>query len=216
MAQEFDREFWEERYRTGRHDHGGHGPDGPGEPNPQLVAAARDLRPGRALEAGAGLGVDSLWLAGQGWRVTALDVSQNALDRAVESAERIDPEAAARIDWVRGDATELDPDRVVFDLVTSHYAHPVGPFSALVERLAAVVAVGGTLLIVGHDPSDAHGHAPHAGHAAAHVSAPEMADVLDRKRWRVLVAQTRPRTRRGGDGGRVAMNDAVMVARRVG
>ena len=39
------------------------------------------LTPGRALDLGAGEGGDALWLAGQGWRVTATDVSQTACDR---------------------------------------------------------------------------------------------------------------------------------------
>ena len=89
MNGEFDREFWEERYRD-NHGHGEHGPDGPGEPNPQLVATAHDLEPGRVLEVGAGLGADSLWLARHGWEVTAVDISANALERARTLVERVE------------------------------------------------------------------------------------------------------------------------------
>ncbi|WP_223809212.1 class I SAM-dependent methyltransferase [Nocardiopsis listeri] len=211
---EFDREFWEERYRDG-HGHGEHGQNGPGEPNPQLVAAARDLAPGRVLEVGAGLGADSLWLARHGWEVTAVDISANALDRARASVGRVDAEAAARIRWVRADATALEPHLSGFDLVTSHYAHPEGPFAKLVEHLADRVAPDGRLLIVGHDPSDAHGHAPHAGHGRAHVAPEEVTAVLGTDRWRVLAAEPRSRTRRRGDGTEVTMTDAVVLAHRV-
>lgn len=211
MAGEFDRGFWEERYRSGAHDHG-HG--GPGEPNPQLVAAAGEVEPGRALEVGAGLGADSLWLARHGWEVTAVDISANALERARALVQRADAEAASRIRWVRADAMALEPHLSGFDLVTSHYAHPEGPFARLVEHLAARVEPGGRLLIVGHDPSDAHGHAPHAGHGHAHVVPEEVAAVLETDRWRVLVAEPRSRTRRRGDGCEVTMTDAVVLARR--
>ena len=55
----FDEASWEERYRIA-----------PalwsGRANPQLVAEAADLPPGRALDAGSGEGGDALWLAGRG------------------------------------------------------------------------------------------------------------------------------------------------------
>lgn len=213
MTGGFDRAFWEERYQ-GDHGRGEHRHDGPGELNPQLVSAAGDLTPGRALEVGAGLGADSLWLARHGWEVTAVDISANALERARALTERVDAEAAARIRWVRADATALDPHLSGFDLVTSHYAHPEGPFEELVAHLADRVAPRGRLLIVGHHPSDAHGHAPHAGHEHAHVVPEDVAAVLESDRWHVLVAEPRPRTRRRGDGTEVTMTDAVMLARR--
>ena len=44
------------------------------------------MTPGRALDLGCGEGADAMWLAGHGWRVTAVDVSQTALDRAAADA----------------------------------------------------------------------------------------------------------------------------------
>ena len=52
-----------------------------GNPNGTLVNEISGLAPGRALDVGAGEGGDALWLAEQGWRVTASDISQRALDR---------------------------------------------------------------------------------------------------------------------------------------
>ncbi|MDI1451118.1 class I SAM-dependent methyltransferase [Polyangium sp. 6x1] len=40
------------------------------------------LPAGTALDVGCGLGADAIWLAHQGWRVTAVDISHVALDRA--------------------------------------------------------------------------------------------------------------------------------------
>src|SRR3954471_21898208 len=57
-----------------------------GNPNGALVAEVAALAPGRALDVGCGEGADAVWLATRGWRVTALDVSEVALDRAAQHA----------------------------------------------------------------------------------------------------------------------------------
>ena len=59
-----------------------------GNPNGTLVNEISGLTPGRALDVGAGEGGDALWLAEQGWSVTASDISQRALDRVAAEAER--------------------------------------------------------------------------------------------------------------------------------
>ena len=46
------------------------------------------VSPGVALDLGCGEGGDAIWLARQGWRVTAVDVSATALDRAGEDEPR--------------------------------------------------------------------------------------------------------------------------------
>ena len=59
-----------------------------GNPNGTLVNEISGLGPGRALDVGAGEGGDALWLAEQGWIVTASDISQRALDRVHAEAKR--------------------------------------------------------------------------------------------------------------------------------
>ncbi|CAL9347582.1 tRNA 5-carboxymethoxyuridine methyltransferase [Nocardiopsis dassonvillei] len=207
MGREFDRDYWEERYRGH-----GHGHDAP--PNPQLVAEVSGLAPGRALDAGAGTGAEARWLAGQGWEVTAADISQAALDAARERAGALDPQVAGRIAWVRADLTEQIPGGGAFDLVCSHYAHPTGGYRAFFDRLAAAVAPGGTLLVVGHDHADDH-HGAHGHGSLEHsrVGAEEVAAGLDPKEWEVLVSESRDReVDRGGH--RAVLHDSVLRARR--
>jgi thioredoxin reductase len=57
-----------------------------GNPNGTLVHEVKDLTPGHALDVGAGEGGDALWLAEQGWNVTANDISPRALERVSAEA----------------------------------------------------------------------------------------------------------------------------------
>lgn len=164
-----------------------------------------------------------MWLARQGWLVTAVDLSETALRRAREWAAQSGGGAADgvadgavegvadRIEWMAADLTAEPPAVGAYDLVTAHYVHPAGSFGEFLGNLAAAVAPGGTLLVVGHDPADAHSSA----HAPADVSfvASDAADHLDPDLWTVEVAETR--TRRDAAHG-VTMRDSVLRARRRG
>jgi thioredoxin reductase/protein-L-isoaspartate O-methyltransferase len=120
-----------------------------GNPNGTLVNEVSGLAPGRALDVGAGEGGDAIWLAEQGWTVTATDISQRALDRVRGEAERRGLKVACH----QADANELDPfDTEAFDLVSAQYASiPRTPDGRGVRNLMAAVAPGGTLLVVSHD-----------------------------------------------------------------
>ncbi|WP_017594187.1 class I SAM-dependent methyltransferase [Nocardiopsis potens] len=214
MTEEFSAEYWEERYSGHGHGHGhGHG----GRPNPQLVAEASGLEPGTALDAGCGEGAEALWLAGQGWRVTAVDIAAAALDRARKRAEEHGPGTAGRIDWVQADLTGWEPEAGRYDLVCTHYVHPAGAGErdALFRRLADAVAPGGTLVIVGHHPSDRHS-AEHTSAPDVHFTAEEAAAGLDPDRWEVAVAESRTRRASAPDGSEITFSDTVLRARRRG
>lgn len=120
-----------------------------GNPNGTLVAEVADLAPGRALDVGAGEGGDAVWLAEQGWRVTASDVSEAALRRVEAEAER----RGLAVELLHADANALDPfEAGAHDLVSAQYASiPRTPDGRGVANLMAAVAPGGTLVVVGHD-----------------------------------------------------------------
>ena len=58
------------------------------EPNRFVVAELTGLPPGRALDLGAGEGRNAIWLAEQGWDVTAVDFSAVGLDKGRAVAAR--------------------------------------------------------------------------------------------------------------------------------
>ena len=206
-----DRESYDELYRSAP-------AVWSGRPNRQLVVEAAGLVPGTALDAGSGEGGDALWLAERGWRVTAVDFSPVALERAGRAARAHGLDG--RIEWLHADLEERTPPEGGFDLVTAHYLHArgAGQRSGLFRRLAAAVAPGGTLLVVGHLLDGAAAHAHGSGHLDPSVfyRAEEVAAVLDPGSWRDVVTESRDRD--PGAAGRTGnpVPDTVLVARRRG
>ncbi|WP_159706179.1 cyclopropane-fatty-acyl-phospholipid synthase family protein [Arthrobacter sp. 18067] len=182
-----------------------------GNPNPQLVAEVTGLTPGKALDLGSGEGGDAIWLAQQGWTVTALDVSAVALERA--AAHAAEAGQAERITWQQQDLTEWEPEPV-FDLVSAHFLHsPLLPWRDSVALAAAAVAPGGTLLIVGHHPHGLPSWSHH--HDSGMFFTPEQlagALRLDREPWFVNVLTDRARTVAGPNGESGSTLDTVLRA----
>ena len=145
---------WDHRYEGG--------PMWSGNPNGSLVKEVSGLNPGRALDVGAGEGGDALWLAGQGWRVTASDISERGLDRLRAEAAR----QGLDVECLRADANGAEAfEAGAYDLVSAHYASiPRTPDARGVHNLIEAVAPGGVLLVVTHDPeamsapTDTHSH----------------------------------------------------------
>ncbi len=183
----FDRSSWEERWARALREHGDALADRP--PNAYLTAAAADLRPGVALDAGCGHGAEAIWLAGRGWRVTAVDFSATALAHGRATAEALGADVAGRVDWVEGDLAEWAPQAGGFDLVVCLFVNVTGAVDVFVRRMAAGVAPGGSLLLVGFPAA--------AGQVQVSVAAAVAA--LEPGRWELLVAEERPRAQSGVD-----------------
>lgn len=200
-------EFWDERYRSAPNIWSGN-------PNPQLIAEVAQLEPGKALDVGAGEGADAIWLAEHGWNVVATDISQIALDRGRAQAESRGEDVADRITWTQADLLQEPPAPQIFDLVSVHFMHmPSEQRNPLYAKLADSVRSGGTLLIVGHHPSD----------LATNVRRPPLPDFLFTQDelaenlgdgWSFEVCEARPRPGTDPDGNEVTVHDTVLKARR--
>jgi thioredoxin reductase/SAM-dependent methyltransferase len=204
----FEEDAWEERYRTKP-------AVWSGRPNPQLVAEATGLIPGRALDVGCGEGADAVWLAERGWRVTAVDIAPTALQRAAAHAATAGAQIAARIEWTHADLRHQAPAAGAYDLVSAQFMHLPGDARRdLFARLAAAVVPGGTLLIVGHHPSDLQTTAHRMHFPDMMFTGEQVASSLDPSGWQVLAAEARPRVAVDPDGRDITVHDAVLVARR--
>lgn len=120
------------------------------EPNRFVRAELADLPPGNGLDLACGEGRNAVWLAARGWRMTAIDFA----DRAIEKARDLAARHGVDVDFEVADATSYHPAHR-FDLVLSCYLQLAEP-----ERSAALacgrdaVAPEGTFLLVAHDRSN--------------------------------------------------------------
>ncbi len=169
-----------------------------GNPNGTLVNEISGLAPGRALDVGAGEGGDALWLAEQGWDVTASDISQRALDRVDAEAES---PRAHRSSAIMCDANALDAfETEAFDLVSAQYASiPRTPDDRGIGNILNAVVPGGTLLVVSHDlepmraPIDTRAQS-RPFDPDAYVRTEDFAAALaDSSEWDIEVHEKRPR-----------------------
>jgi len=134
-----DAEAWNERYRASELVWSA-------GPNQFVESELSGLRPGRALDLASGEGRNAIWLARQGWRVTAVDFSDVGLARG-----RAQP-GADRVAWVTADVTGWAAEPESLDLVLVAYLHlPEADTTALFRRAVGWLRPGGRLLVLGHD-----------------------------------------------------------------
>jgi SAM-dependent methyltransferase len=186
-----------------------------GNPNVVLVREVAGVTPGTALDLGCGEGADAIWLARQGWRVTGVDISGVALERA--RAHAAEAGVAERIDWQRIDLATTFPAGT-FDLVSSQFLHSRGdlPREEILRSAAAAVNPGGVLLIEGHADFGPFEHLAH-DHGDLRFPAPDevVADLkLPDGEWEVLLSEAHERVQDGPDGKPAVRTDTTVKIRR--
>lgn len=139
-----DAAAWDERYReTDRLWSEG--------PNIFVADRLRTSSPGRGLDLASGEGRNAVWLAGQGWKMTAVDFSPVAVARGRQRSDQVQFIVADVLDW--------EPEGT-FDLVLIAYLH-LGeePLRGVVKRAIHWIEPYGELFMIGHDVSNIeHGH----------------------------------------------------------
>ena len=201
-------DFWEPHYRQ-------HGGVWSGRVNPVLAEVAGTLTPGSALDLGCGEGGDAIWLARNGWQVTAVDVSATALQRGAARADEAG--VADHVIFERHDLTRTFPTGRTFDLVSAQYLHsPVDfPRVRVLQQAAAAVAPGGLLLVVGHASVHPWSWADPDTHFPSPADELALLD-LDPTRWH-SERLDRPEREATGPGGQTAtVADSVLAVRRLG
>ncbi len=182
-----------------------------GEPNSALLVETGHLEPGTALDVGCGEGADAIWLALQGWKVTAVDISAVALDRARAAAASV----GAEVDWVCADVPEEQLPSGSYDLVSAMYpAFRHTPGDDAIRALLDAVAPGGTLIVVHHSLDGHAGHRPSGFDPGDYVQPSDVAARLE-DGWTIETDEERARVRPAGSPG-PDRPDIVLRARRTG
>ncbi len=130
-----------------------------GHPLPaELRTLAEGPEKGRALDLGCGTGDAAIYLAGEGWDVTAVDFVQHALDRAARKARA----AGAEVRFVRADVTALDragvegPFELIVDSGLMH-GLPDEKRAGYAADLGRLAAPGAHLVLAAFPPGERRG-----------------------------------------------------------
>lgn len=124
-------------------------------PNQFVESELADLVPGRAMDVAAGEGRNAIWLAAQGWDVTAVDFSLVGLDKGRSLQARHERGRDLHIDWVHADVLEYDPGDGAYDLALLAYLQlPAEQRRAAVRRSFLSLKDGGTLFVIAHDSTN--------------------------------------------------------------
>jgi methyl halide transferase len=150
-----DAAHWDRRYREGD------SPWDSGQPSGELMRVLREerLTPCRALELGGGTGTNAVWLAQQGFDVTAVDLSPLAIERAEERAKA----AGVGVRFVEANALDLPdlggPFPFFFDRGCYHVVRRVDA-AGYVRTLERVTAAGSVGLVLAGNAREPHDPGP--------------------------------------------------------
>jgi methyl halide transferase len=142
---------WDEHYKSGNP------PWETGQPSAELrrVVAEERIQPGAAIDLGCGSGINSIWLAQQGYDVTGVDFNALAIDKARERAVL----AGARVKFEQVDVLNFPdgfgPFPFFFDRGCYHAVRrdDVGAYLRTLEKITAPGSVGLVLTGNAKEPS---------------------------------------------------------------
>jgi SAM-dependent methyltransferase len=135
-----DADAWDERYA---------GSDlvWSADANRFVVEVVAGWPPGRAVDLACGEGRNAIWLAQQGWEVTAVDFSTVAVERG----RRLADAAGVEIEWVCADATIHRAEAGTLDLALVCYLQlPSDQLRTVLVHARQALAPGGAVVVIAH------------------------------------------------------------------
>ncbi|HEY0462001.1 MAG TPA: methyltransferase domain-containing protein [Pyrinomonadaceae bacterium] len=102
---------WDERYRSGKYSSA--------QPHKLLISLVEKLKPGKALDLACGTGRHAIFLAENGWRVTAVDNSAVGIEIAGQRAAEKRLEIDFRVADLEKDEFRIEAD--TYDLICDFY-----------------------------------------------------------------------------------------------
>lgn len=191
------------------------------EPNRFVAEIFSDLSPGAVLDVAAGEGRNAIWLAEQGWHVTASDYSAVAVERMRTLATKRLGDDSGRLDAVVADATQAAPRTAGpdaadgYDVVLLCYLQlPLPERAEAWRRGVEALRPGGRLVVVGHAGRNlTEGHGGPSSRDVLYDPDEVLAEVAGLP-VDVVDAGVRERPVPTDDGERVALDTVVVLRRR--
>lgn len=119
------------------------------EPNAFLRSRVGDLPAGRALCLAEGEGRNAAFLAGSGWEVASVDLT----DAGVAKTLRLAAERGVTVDAAQGDLATFDLGEDRWDVIVSIFAHVPPPVRRdLHRRVVGALVPGGVLVLEAYTP----------------------------------------------------------------
>ncbi|HTQ10728.1 MAG TPA: class I SAM-dependent methyltransferase [Fimbriimonadaceae bacterium] len=135
-------ETWQQRYASADYAYGR-------EPNDFLKSEVSRIPRGRILCIGEGEGRNAVFLARQGFQVTAVDGSSNGLDKA----RRLARESGVEIETTVADLAVYEIGICEWQGIVSIFVHLPDPLRELVHRrVVAGLAAGGAFVLEAYTP----------------------------------------------------------------
>jgi len=159
------RQFWNQRFDTSEYIFGK-------APNVFLKSEMARIPPGaRVLDVACGEGRNAVWLATQGCRVTGVDISPRALDKA----QRLAGDQGVVVDWREMDVRDWDWVPGSFDVIVCIFIQFASPSerSRLFEGFGSALIPGGLVVLQGYTPGQLAYRTGGPGDAA-HMYTPEL------------------------------------------
>lgn len=120
-------------------------------PNELFASEVRGLQPGKALDVACGEGRNAIWLAEEGWDVTAIDFSDVGVNKGSQIAEK----RGVNLTWIAEDVSAWNLPREEYDLVAVLYLHTGEAERKLwLRNVLDAVKPSGTFIYIAHDPSN--------------------------------------------------------------
>jgi SAM-dependent methyltransferase len=144
-------ENWNEHYRSGNL------PWETGRPSAELqrVIAEDRISPCRTIELGCGTGINAVWLAQQGFAVTAVDFSPLAIEKARKRAA----DAKTNVRFMSADVCDLPKDLGAYDFVFDrgcYHAVRRDGVHGFLQSLRKITAPGSIGLFLTGNPRSTH------------------------------------------------------------
>ncbi len=135
--------MWDERYSAEEYAYGKN-------PNEFLKNSFRCIPKGRVLSLAEGEGRNAVFLARQGYQVTAVDSSQVGLSKGGKLAE----ENGVEVSFIHADLSEFDIGENQWDGIVSIFCHlPSAIRKVLHKKVVAGLKPGGVFLVEAYTPN---------------------------------------------------------------